>query len=316
MVTLRALSFGMMLHVAAMAGAQPCSTFGAEGHWYLALRVPGGITWTNADAMALASGGYLASITSSAENQFVFSLIDKPEIWVGGAFVAGPWIGGIQPPGSPEPLGGWTWVSGEPFVFSAWTPGEPNNGGGLRQEDHICFWSISAGRSPTWNDYPWWANTPGLVIEWNADPRPVFVPGEGTATVICAGVDLQISAPMASTAPAVLRWRKNGAPLTNSTRISGTDSSTLSIAGVRLSDEGVYECVATHACGEAISPPTALTVCIADFNCSEGTPDDADVTAFFEAWNAGDPLADLNESEGTPDDADITLFFARWNQGC
>jgi len=57
-------------------------------------------------------------------------------------------------------------------------------------------------------------------------------------------------------------------------------------------------------------------VCLADFNNSGGTPDEADVAAFFEAWNLGDPMADVNASGGTPDEADVAYFFERWNAGC
>jgi len=56
--------------------------------------------------------------------------------------------------------------------------------------------------------------------------------------------------------------------------------------------------------------------CLGDFNNSGGTPDDADVAAFFEAWTNGDLIADLNRSGGTPDDADVAYFFDRWNSGC
>ncbi|NUQ68895.1 MAG: hypothetical protein HUU18_11545 [Phycisphaerales bacterium] len=55
--------------------------------------------------------------------------------------------------------------------------------------------------------------------------------------------------------------------------------------------------------------------CVADFNNSGGTPDDADVAAFFDAWNAGDACADANGSGGTPDDADVATFFELWNAG-
>jgi len=55
--------------------------------------------------------------------------------------------------------------------------------------------------------------------------------------------------------------------------------------------------------------------CPADFNDSGGTPDDADVTAFFQAWNDGEECADVNLSGGTPDDADVTMFFELWNAG-
>jgi len=55
--------------------------------------------------------------------------------------------------------------------------------------------------------------------------------------------------------------------------------------------------------------------CIADYNGSGGTPDDADVAAFFDAWNNGDECADANGSGGTPDDADVATFFELWNNG-
>ena len=56
--------------------------------------------------------------------------------------------------------------------------------------------------------------------------------------------------------------------------------------------------------------------CLADFNHSGGTPDDADVAAFFDAWNEGLGNADVNGSGGTPDDADVAYFYERWTQGC
>ncbi|MBK9188527.1 MAG: hypothetical protein IPM33_06165 [Phycisphaerales bacterium] len=59
-----------------------------------------------------------------------------------------------------------------------------------------------------------------------------------------------------------------------------------------------------------------IAACPGDFNGSGGTPDDADVAAFFEAWGNGDPRADLNGSGGTPDDADVDAFFGFWNTGC
>lgn len=62
-------------------------------------------------------------------------------------------------------------------------------------------------------------------------------------------------------------------------------------------------------------PPPPCPPCIADYNESGGTPDDADVAEFFAAWNNGEPCADANGSGGTPDDADVTEFFTLWNNG-
>ncbi|NUQ67478.1 MAG: hypothetical protein HUU18_04250 [Phycisphaerales bacterium] len=72
---------------------------------------------------------------------------------------------------------------------------------------------------------------------------------------------------------------------------------------INLDDAGTF--VGVNTC-----PP-----CPADYNNSGGTPDDADVAAFFNAWNAGEPCADTNASGGTPDDADVATFFLLWNNG-
>jgi len=75
--------------------------------------------------------------------------------------------------------------------------------------------------------------------------------------------------------------------------------------GATGSGQWTLSCVPGPSC-----PP-----CVADFNNSGGTPDDADVTAYFEAWNNGDECADSNGSGGTPDDADVAEFFTLWNNG-
>lgn len=52
-----------------------------------------------------------------------------------------------------------------------------------------------------------------------------------------------------------------------------------------------------------------------DIDGSGGTPDTADIAAFFELWLAGDPAADFDDSEGTPDTNDIETFFSLWLRG-
>ena len=81
---------------------------GGNGHWYEALTGPPirprPIRWADAEQDAEARGGYLASITSEAENNFVFSLIDSPIYWFfDGAVYFGPWLGGLQAPDTPVP---------------------------------------------------------------------------------------------------------------------------------------------------------------------------------------------------------------------
>ncbi len=39
----------------------------------------------------------------------------------------GMWYGGFQPPGVTPPNSGWEWVTGEPWDYTNWAPGEPND---------------------------------------------------------------------------------------------------------------------------------------------------------------------------------------------
>ena len=147
---------------------------GGNGHRYQV--VPGGMTWGEANAAAQTAGGYLATITSAAENDFVFSLIDRASMWSSsGTSRFGPWIGGVQSPGSPEPAGGWGWITGEAFGYSNWYPGEPNNGNG--NQDRIYFLTASPlERGATWGDKSASDTLPGCVIEFAqvVIQRPTF----------------------------------------------------------------------------------------------------------------------------------------------
>ncbi len=97
-----------------------------NGHSYY--RSTGSMTWTNARQSCLNMGGHLVTITSAAENTFIFNL------WPSG------WIGLTD-----EVVEGqWRWVTGETYSYSSWNSGEPNNAG---NEDYIQF--VGGGR---WND--------------------------------------------------------------------------------------------------------------------------------------------------------------------
>ncbi|WP_209504386.1 MULTISPECIES: adenylate/guanylate cyclase domain-containing protein [unclassified Ruegeria] len=141
----------------------------ASGEWnehsYYAI-LTWGSSWQSAVADAKERGGYLASITSEAENSFVFELIKNDErLWDmhqdGQAF--GPWIGTYQEEGAIEPDGGWALVSGEPVTFSNWSEGQPNNHGG--NSDVVRFHNYVHQPSPYWDDANGTGSSRGYILE-------------------------------------------------------------------------------------------------------------------------------------------------------
>ncbi len=89
-------------------------------------------TWDAAKRAAERLGGHLATIASQSENSQAYQLVAADDsLWYIDPYNngIGPWIGGYQPAGSPEPGGGWRWVTGEAFNYTNWAPGEPNNSG-------------------------------------------------------------------------------------------------------------------------------------------------------------------------------------------
>lgn len=120
-------------------------------HTYKAVIAPG-ITWTHALDAAIAEGGHLATITSSEENDLVFSHIQSRSYWSlcrGNMF--GPWIGGMHPSGPHHAHTGWTWVTGERWEYTMWASEEPNDY--LGEEDRLFFYSGTCTPAPTWGDH-------------------------------------------------------------------------------------------------------------------------------------------------------------------
>ena len=99
-----------------------------NGHSYY--RSTGTAFWTDARAACANMGGHLVTVTTSAENNFIFNL------WPSG------WIGLTDE----VTEGVWRWVTGEAYSYTSWNPGEPNNAG---NEDYVQF--VGGGK---WNDLP------------------------------------------------------------------------------------------------------------------------------------------------------------------
>lgn len=165
---------------------------GANGHWYDVV-IDSNPSWTYAKdaaiaaAAATASGddfSHLATITSAGEQGFIASLV-APYYTLQGD--AGFKIGGFQPGGSPEPSGGWQWVTGEAWNYANWAGGEPNNlgGEGYLYMDERFSWN--------WNDYvdsDAYYNPKGYIVEYETAPVPepatMLLMGTGLAGLIGA----------------------------------------------------------------------------------------------------------------------------------
>ena len=156
-----------LLASAAIVHAQVPVLNPANGHYYEV--VSGFIDWDSAKAAAenmtyLGFGGHLAAVSDAAEKDFLVTLgADRP------------WLGGYQDvtdPGYSEPGGAWKWVTGEPFVYTNWAPGEPNNLG-YSGGDENCIEMFSGGE---WNDTE--ASNPftsSYIVEYDS----------ATATIYC-----------------------------------------------------------------------------------------------------------------------------------
>ena len=83
---------------------------------------------------------HLAAIVSAqAEAEFVFDLVRHDDrFWIKHSYgINGPYFGLYQAEGAREPLGGWTWVTGEPLDYAPWNPGQPNNSNNNQHWGHF-----------------------------------------------------------------------------------------------------------------------------------------------------------------------------------
>ncbi len=94
-----------------------------NGHTYQWFDAPQK-TWTNAKTACANLDGYLATVSSQSENNFVTTLATNNNTAIG------TWLGGSDE----VQEGSWRWVNDEAWSYSAWASGEPNNSG---NEDYL-----------------------------------------------------------------------------------------------------------------------------------------------------------------------------------
>ena len=169
----------MFLGAVSGAGAAPVS-FDGTGHSYELVSTP--LTWTAASSAALAMSfagepGYLATITSAEENQFIIDTF-SPETTQGGDGY-GFWLGANDV----AQEGQWRWVVGPEagtlfssgnfpstsIGFTFWGSNEPADWGA--GEDHLLFDREGGSGLPEWDDKAGDSSRQYLV-EYNVIPLP------------------------------------------------------------------------------------------------------------------------------------------------
>lgn len=96
-----------------------------------------------------------------------------------------------------------------------------------------------------------------LALTGPAPPRIFRQPAGATHQV---GATARFSVTATGTAPLSYQWRKNGTNLTDSSTISGTTTTNLTIANVQLTDAGSYTVVVTNGYGSVTSTAADLEI--------------------------------------------------------
>jgi hypothetical protein len=146
-----------------------------NGHYYILTSGP--MEWTQAETEAEALGGYLVTINSQEENDFL-----QRVYFSGPERETGYWTGMNDMASE----GTWVWVSGEDVDYKNWLPGTPDNWNWNENFGEINGYASSG----VWNDtnVDNWGEPFAGIIELAALPTGYRMAAEGVHTVsIAAG---------------------------------------------------------------------------------------------------------------------------------
>jgi|GEM_PF-3950242 len=271
----------------------------------------GNITWQAARFDAEEKGGHLATITSLEENQFVTGLTSSKEVW----------MGGFQSPGSPEPRGGWTWVTGEPFDFTQWDSSQPNNSSSY--SDYLLI------KNGSWNDTTYNYGTRYYVVEYENSTPTVRINHLPTGNVSFTGTPTQGQTLLASNTLADVdgipgtisyQWRADGTAISDATENSfmlaeAQVGKAVSVVANYTDGQGTAESVTSaQTVPVAASGTVGVTISGTDFVTSEQGD-----TAIFSVQLNSAPNRDVtisftssDTSEGAITNSALTFTATNW----
>jgi hypothetical protein len=151
----------------------------SNGHSYQ--RFDTAKTWSEAKDACETQDAHLATITSSEENNWTWSSFGASA----GSYVYGGkgfWLGGTDA----TVEGQWTWVTGEPWDYSNWSIGQPDNYD--RGQDYAFMWDYIAG---SWDDGgpPWSDLKASYLCEWENSTDSGPLPQIDSITPVTAILD-------------------------------------------------------------------------------------------------------------------------------
>lgn len=110
------------------------------------------ISWSAAEEYCEKLGGHLVTITSEEEQSFVVSITNNRSMWIGGYR-------------NPSNVSEWKWVTDEPWDYTNWGDGEPNDSSNvIPNENCIAVWPVE------WNDLNENSTEQhGFICEWDSE---------------------------------------------------------------------------------------------------------------------------------------------------
>ncbi|HZM05896.1 MAG TPA: immunoglobulin domain-containing protein, partial [Candidatus Saccharimonadales bacterium] len=119
---------------------------------------------------------------------------------------------------------------------------------------------------------------------------------------------------VSATGPGTLtyQWLRNGTSLATNSRITGTLSSSLTIANVQLSDSATYQLIVSNSTGYVYSSPAPLTVTLIGFNNGAGWSSNGNASINNGALSLTQGTPSQTSSAFLTEPVDVGAFRASW----